>query len=58
MSVTTDCDCQFVKQYPQHRSDDIAHYLRCLAERVERGEVRHISLSVHPVTSSPSSPRP
>ena len=49
MSVTTSCDCDFVKHYPQHRSSEIAHYLRHLAERVERGEIRHVSLSVHPV---------
>lgn len=45
MDIIT-CD----KKHPWPPSEDttIADYLRELAERVERGEVRHISLSVHP----------
>lgn len=47
--VTEACDCEFVKRYPNHRSDEVAAYLRDLADRVDRGVIRHVSVSAHPV---------
>lgn len=47
--ITEACDCEHAKRYPDHRSSDIADYLRKLADRVDRGEIRHVSVSAHPV---------
>lgn len=34
--------------WPEDDDKSAADYLRRLAERIERGEIRHVSLSVHP----------
>lgn len=46
--ITEACDCEWAKRYPHDRSRGVATYLRELADRCERGEIRHVSVSAHP----------
>lgn len=47
------CVCPpFENRYCEHRSDEMADYLRRLADRVDQGVIRHISVSVHPVDAA------
>lgn len=47
--VTETCDCDWAKRHRHYRSADAAAFLRDLADRVDRGEIRHVSISAHPV---------
>jgi hypothetical protein len=44
-----ECTCPLPERYPMTSGPEVAAYLRRLAENVEKGEVHHLSLSVHPV---------
>jgi hypothetical protein len=48
--VTEGCDCEWAKRHKHYRSGEAAaQYLRDLADRVERGAIRHVSVSAHPI---------